>query len=527
VTGGDTLPTAPAAEVIPDPPASGGTVVWHREHLRTADHRALARAAEAGAVLPLFVFDPGFYGADGLACDARIRFLHECLAGLDDAYRRAGGGLTYAHGDPVDVLGRFRDAGWAVVALSSATGRYGLARDERAAERGVAFVDGDGLVRGTEETRDDWQDQFEAWVEGDRHGWEPGTTTVGAAPTDVTPAAVERAYDLTPTKTKVPTGGRTEGWQTLAAFVDRIADYPGNISAPGDARDGCSGLSPYLRFGCLSVREVWQAVHEAAPACRGRDLFTSRLAWNKHYEQKLADWPGWLDTAVNPVFRGFNADRHDPDLVAAWKAGETGYPMVDAAMRCLRETGWLNFRMRAMGASVFYHLLGQPWQIGADHYHYHLVDSVAGINYTQWQSQAGLVGKPTLRLYNPRKQVRDHDPDGEWIREWVPELRGLPAEFLDAPEKAPLAVQRECGVRVADDGDYPRPVVEFEAARDRFFERRDAVKAEAAARLADPEVARRASLSGGRGAARAIAAKHGGDADDGGTQRRLDAFGTE
>ena len=531
VTGDDALATAPASEAVPDPPQSGGTVVWHREHLRTADHRALARAAAAGAVLPLFVFDPAFYGADGLACDARLRFLHECLADLDDAYRSAGGGLTYAHGDPVAVLGRFRDAGWDAVAMASATGRYGLARDDRAADAGVAFVDGDGLVRDADDSRSDWQDHFETWVERDRHAWEPETTTLAAAPTDVTPAAVERAYDVTPTKTKVPTGGRTAGWHALAAFVDRIADYPGNISAPGDARDGCSGLSPYLRFGCLSVREVWQAIHAVAPACRGRNLFTSRLAWNKHYEQKLADWPGWLDTAVNPAFRGFNADRHDPDLVAAWKRGETGYPMVDAAMRCLRGTGWLNFRMRAMGASFFYHVLGQPWQIGADHYHYHLVDSVAGINYTQWQSQAGLVGKPTLRLYNPRKQVRDHDPDGAWIREWVPELRGLPAEFLDAPEKAPLAVQRESGVRVADgdDGDYPRPVVEFEAARDRFFDRRDAVKTEAAARLADPEVARRASLSGGQTAAQAIAAAHGPDEDDAdtGTQQRLDAFGTD
>jgi deoxyribodipyrimidine photo-lyase len=525
VTGGDTLASAP--EEIPQPPPSGGTVVWHREHLRTADHRALAAAASAGAVLPLFVFDPAFYGAEGLACDARIAFLHECLADLDDAYRTAttdGPGLTYGHGDPVTVLGRFREAGWDVVAMASATGRYGLARDDRAADIGVTFVDGDGLVREVADTRADWQAEFEAWIEAAQRGWDPATTTVHAAPSTVTPAVVADAYDVTPTKTQVPTGGRTAAWHALATFLDRIADYPGNISAPGDAREGCSGLSPYLRFGCLSVREVWQAVHAAAPACRGRDLFTSRLAWNKHYEQKLADWSGWLDTAVNPVLRGFNADRHDPALVRAWKAGETGYPMVDAAMRCLRETGWLNFRMRAMGASVFYHVLQQPWQIGADHYHYHLVDSVAGINYTQWQSQAGLVGKPTLRLYNPRKQVRDHDPKGEWIREWVPELRGLPAAHLDAPEKTPLAVQRECGVRVGPEGDYPRPVVEYEAARERFFERREAVKAEAAARLADPDVARRASLSGGREAARSIAAAHGSGDGDQSAQQTLDAF---
>jgi deoxyribodipyrimidine photo-lyase len=199
--------------------------------------------------------------------------------------------------------------------------------------------------------------------------------------------------------------------------------------------------------------------------------------------------------------------------------------MVDAAMRCLRGTGWLNFRMRAMAASAYFHLLGQPWRIGADWYHHHLVDSDAAINYTQWQSQAGLVGKPGLRLYDPRKQVRDHDPEGEWIRRWVPELEGLPAEHLPRPERTPLAVQDECGVCIGEgsDADYPRPVVEYEAARERFRRRYGDAKAAAAARLADEEVARRASLSGGMAGARAIAEEHGRETRTG-TQTDLTGF---
>ena len=507
---------------VPAPPADGrGVVVWHREHLRTDDHLPLARASAADAVLPLFVFDPAFYGDDGLACDARIRFLHECLVDLDAAYADAGpdGGLTYAHGDPVAVLERFLDAGWEVLAMAGPTGRYGAERDARAVEAGVEFLDGDGLVRGPD-TRAAWGDAFEAWVSADPHEFDPDSVAVSTVHTDIDPEAVEAAYDISPSKPKVPTGGTTMARGRLASFVENITDYPGSISSPKDAREDSSGLSPYLRFGCLSVRQVYRYVDERAPDGPGKELFTSRLTWNKHYEQKLEDWPGWLDEAVNPVLRGFNRDRYDPELVAAWKDGRTGYPMVDASMRCLRETGWLNFRMRAMCASFFFHVLQQPWRIGADYYHYHLIDSVASINYTQWQSQAGLVGKPTLRLYNPRKQVRDQDPDGEWIREWVPELTGLPAEFLDAPEKAPLAVQRDCGVRVGED--YPRPVVEYEAARERFHERYDAALPAAAERLGDPEIARRASLSGGPEAAFAIAEQHGDDT--GNEQARLDAF---
>ncbi|PSP81002.1 deoxyribodipyrimidine photolyase [Halobacteriales archaeon QS_4_69_225] len=523
-------PTAVAARhdaAVDGPDDPDGAVVWHREDLRIRDQPAVAAATEsADVVVPLFVFDPGFYGDDGLACDARIRFLHECLFDLSDRYDTASGGrggLTYAHGDPLAVLSAFLDAGWNVVAGRTPTGRYGLRRDEAAAEMGVRFVDGDGLVRGADRTRQNWSDHMEAYLTDDPVEPSLDDTIFAELSTGVTVDGIEATYDTTPTKSKVPDGGTTVAREKLESFVARVGDYPGNISSPLDARDGCSGLSPYLRFGCLSVRQVYRYVREHAPDCRGRDMLESRLLWNRHYNQKLEDWPGWLDTAVNPELKWFNREEYDPELVAAWKAGRTGYPMVDAAMRCLRETGWLNFRMRAMGASAFSHLLQQPWKIGADWYHHHLVDSDVAINYTQWQSQAGLVGKPGIRLYNPRKQVRDQDPDGEWIREWVPELEGLPAEHLPQPERTPQDVQAECGVRIGGpEADYPLPVVEYEAAKERFWRRYEPRQAAAAARLGDEEVARRASLSGGIPRARSIAQEYGDDDPD--TQTDLTAF---
>jgi hypothetical protein len=136
----------PTAPEVPEPPSADGAtgvVLWHREHLRTQDHRGIATAADSEALLPLFVFDPAFYDGSGLACDARIRFLHECLEDLDDTYRSlTGTGLTYGYGDPVEILSRFQDAGWDLVAMASPTGRYGKRRDKRAAECGVTFVDG-------------------------------------------------------------------------------------------------------------------------------------------------------------------------------------------------------------------------------------------------------------------------------------------------------------------------------------------------------------------------------------------------
>ena len=532
------LPTQPTREAVPSiDEGSAGAVVWHRTDLRIADNPVLAAAADGSdttdrRLLPLFVFDPAFYGDGGTACDARIEFLHDCLRDLDRQYRDVGGaGVTYAHGDPIAVLERFVDAGWEVYAQGAPSGRYGTNRDERARESlDVNFVGGDGLVRDEPYPRREWSDRVEAWFTDEPVEWDPRRVRLDRVDTGIDPGRVAGAYAVASEKTDVPTGGRSVARDRLESFVSRLGAYPGSISSPVDAREGTSGLSPYLRFGCLSVREVYQRVEEGAPDGRGKSMFVSRLYWNRHYRQKLLDWPGWVDRAVNPVMRGFNRDRHDPELVAAWKAGETGFPMVDASMRCLRETGWLNFRTRAMCASLYFHILQQPWRIGADHFYEHLIDGDAAINYTQWQSQCGLVGRPGLRLYNPAKGVRDLDPDGEFLVRWIPELADLPAEHLPRPEKTPLAVQDDCGVRIGEE--YPYPVVDYETARLEFRDRYAEAQADAAARLADEPIAKRASLSGGVAGAKSIAAEHGeseteergGSDAGGGAQTGLDEF---
>jgi deoxyribodipyrimidine photo-lyase len=482
---------------VEPPPVDDGVVVWHRRGLRVADHLAVETAtSEADAVCPLFVFDPHFY-TKGLACDARLRFLHECLSDLADAYERRGTSLVFAHGDPASVVGQFVDADWDVVAAATPTGRYGLRRDDHLADSGVTFVAEDGITR-EGKSRENWSDHAEAYLTGPTRAPDPSGFGDHGVTSAVTVEAVEAAYDVSPSKVRVPTGGRTAALERLETFSRDIAAYPSSISPPAAAESGTSRLSPYLRFGCLSVREAFQHVRDHAADGRARELFTSRLYWNRHYTQKLEDWPGWMDHAVNPVFRGYNRSRHDSELVAAWKRGRTGFPMVDASMRCLVETGWLNFRMRAMCASFFSYILHQPWRLGADFFYYHLVDADPAINYTQWQQQAGVTGVNTMRVYNPRKQVRDNDPEGEFVHEWVPELRPVPADYLDRPERIPLHRQAEFGVDVGTD--YPLPVVDYEARREAAAARFSALQGRAHEALSDPEIRRRASLSqrGGR-----------------------------
>ncbi|WP_262178623.1 FAD-binding domain-containing protein [Haloarcula laminariae] len=499
-------------------------VVWHRADLRTVDNAALtAAAADADRVAPVFVVDPSYYGDDGLACDARLRFCHESLRDLRRQYRDLGSDLKLLSGDPRERLSELLDEGWEVYCNRDATARRGLERDRALLGReGVTVFEDDGLrwpderdADGTVavDTREGWDESCAAYFERDQHP-RPASLPSNPIASDVTVDEVERRHGVAPGKSGVPQGGTVPGTEALSAFLDRLAEYPGVVSPPAAAQARSSRLSPYLKFGCLSERQVYQRV-QSAPDSRGRSMYTSRLYWNRHYHQKLADWPGWTERAVNPVFRGLYRDEHDADLDRAWREGRTGFPMVDAAMRALVETGYINFRTRALVATFYVYVLKQWWKPGADFMYYHLVDADPAINYTQWQSQCNLTGVHPVRVYDPAKQVREYDPEGEFVREYVPELSELPDEHLARPEKTPPHVQDACGVDIGTD--YPYPVVEYDheaaTARDDYA----ALDGRAKEALSDPRVRRRCSFSG-RGGDRAD------DGGDDGGQASLSEF---
>jgi deoxyribodipyrimidine photo-lyase len=484
--------------------------VWHRADLRTPDNAALVAAAEsageAGTVVPVFVVDPRYYGADGLACDARLRFLHECLLDLRRQYRDLGTDLLLLQGDPRERLRALLDGPVDEVHYNRhPTARHGrqVADTVREWPETVAHADDgirygprdpDGTVR--TDTREGWDTQAEAYFEADPHP-RPESLAGHGVEGDTTVEAVEAEFGVDPDKREVPEGGTVAGNERLSAFVEGIQAYPGSVAPPAAAEDGCSRLSPYLAFGALSPRQVYGRLQAAAPDCRGREMLVSRLYWNRHYHQKLADWPGWTTRSVNPVFRGLFRERHDPDLDRAWREGETGFPLVDAAMRALRQTGYINFRLRALVSTFYVYVLKQWWRRGADYMYEQLIDADAAINYTQWQSQCNLTGVHPVRVYDPAKQIREYDPDGEYIRRYVPELADLPDEHLPRPERAPESVQADCGVDVGTD--YPYPVVEYdhEAAQARELYADLADRAREAIRPGS-RAWRRASLSGAR-----------------------------
>ncbi|WP_336325436.1 deoxyribodipyrimidine photo-lyase/cryptochrome family protein [Halovenus sp. HT40] len=465
-------------------------VVWHRNDLRVRDNAALAVAAAEGTAHPVFVFDPHFYRSE-VVCDGRIEFLHESLDQLAAEYNGLGGTLAFRHGSAEDVLDELLDDADCLYFNAAPSAGYARERDERIAAREDVRTFGDDAIVRDGDSRSNWQKQAEAYFTADPH--DPPDTVGSNVDSTATISDIEAEYDIDSTKERTIRGGCRRGRERLETFVGNIDEYIGGISPPAAARERTSRLSPYLKFGCLSLREVYQHADDEGMHNRAVEMFHSRLFWNQHFRQKLQDNPTATEHAVNPVFRGMNRDRHDSDLARAWKRGQTGFPMIDASMRALRETGWLNFRMRAMCASFYSYILRCWWKPGADWYYRHLIDAEPGINYQQWQMQSGLVGVHPLRIYNPRKQVRENDPDGEFIREFVPELADLPADFLPRPEKTPLSVQQECGVRIGED--YPLPVVDFERRRREARETWAGLDDRAKEALTDPAIRRRASLS--------------------------------
>jgi Deoxyribodipyrimidine photolyase len=261
----------PTPTAVPEPePPGEACLLWHKRDLRLADHAALAAAtAEYETVVPVFVFDPYFYSDRSLACDARIQFLHESLQDLDRQYRSVTGtGISYLHAKPTEILPAFTERGWDIVTMAPPTGRYGLERREQLQQScgdRIRLVSGDGLRRDVADPRDGWQEQMQDWFESDRHDHDLAGTTVDAVETGVTLARVTKTHDVSPSKTNIPVGGTDRGNEKLTAFLDRIEQYPGNISAPLDAR---TGTASSRRISGLAVSRSGRCIRSSRPTRR-------------------------------------------------------------------------------------------------------------------------------------------------------------------------------------------------------------------------------------------------------------------
>jgi deoxyribodipyrimidine photo-lyase len=467
---------------------AGLHVVWFRRDLRVHDHAALRAAAASGAgVVPLYIFEPSFWAAPE-SSTRQFDFLVECLGELDAALQKRGTKLIVRVGEAQEVLaGLHRAYGLAAVHRHADPGACRFPERDQALQRWLMQA-GIGLreplapalaaapLPPGERTADRWRSAMQmARVKA------PDTLAACTLPAEPMPIAADLGLSG-PACPGRQSGGRQSGASLLRSFISaRGRRYRKEMSSPLTAAEACSRLSPHLAFGTVSAREAWQAAERArlayiedgdATFAASLDSFQSRLCWRSDMTFKLpaASW-----ATADKSRAAYDGQRpiaapDDPRL-AAWISGRTGFPFVDACMRSLIATGWLNFRMRAMLIGFAAHHLWLDWQVPAEMLGALFTDFDAAIHYTQCHMQGHVNGSEIPRIYNPVKQSRDQDPDGVFIREWVPELGGLDAPHIHAPWEASTAELARAGLILGQA--YPMRIVDHVAsgreARERMF----------------------------------------------------------
>ena len=443
-------------------------IVWLKRDLRVQDHAPFFHAENAGEdYLPIYIFEPSALSYP----DSSLRhqqFIYHSIIDMNARLEVFQRSVIIFYAEAVDVFTFLCECFSLVMIFSYQESgiRPTWRRDQRVAqlfkEQGVQWQEfqRDGIIRGIK-NRDAWDKQW--------YGYASSTTLknqfsvapiLNLAHPYPLPKVFEAQLKNYPQDFQKP--GETFGWKYLQSFCeDRGRDYSRYISKPLASRKSCGRISPYLAWGNMSVRQVFQFV-KAHPHYqfnkRSFNGLLTRLKWRCHFIQKFEVE---CDYEIRCVNRGYESMSYTNDdrLLQAWEEGNTGLPLVDACMRCLRATGWMNFRMRAMLVSTLCHHLDCHWRKGVYHLARLFLDYEPGIHYTQFQIQASTTGINTIRMYNPIKQSQDHDPEGVFIKQWVPELRHVPVEFIHEPWK--MAILDQAARRAMA---YPSPVVDIASA---------------------------------------------------------------
>ena len=444
-------------------------IVWFRRDLRLGDNPALVRAASLGDVVPVFVHDPALAGPSGAN---RLAFLH---ATLDELRGDVGDGFVERTGDPVEVLPALaRQVGATTVVVAEDFGPYGRRRDVAVEER-LAAIDvalervGSpyAVAPGTLLTKAGapfkvFTPFSKAWQ---AHGWD--------APVDppdglvVVPGIVSDPRPASP-PVEATAGIPAAGERAAHAVADRflaqhVTDYKDRRNRPDE--DATSRLSPHLKYGTIHPRQLLARLDDAP----GARTFASELCWREFYADVLFTWP---ETVRRNFAEGMDGLRWDegPEAdarFAAWCAGRTGYPIVDAGMRQLLAEGWMHNRVRMIVASFLVKDLHIDWRRGAAWFMRHLVDGdlASNVHGWQWTAGTGTDAAPFFRVFNPTLQGQRFDPEGDYVRRFVPELRSIAGPAVHEP-------WLEAGDLFAGDAaSYPAPIVDHATERDEALAR--------------------------------------------------------
>jgi deoxyribodipyrimidine photo-lyase len=469
---------------------------WIRRDLRLSDNQALHAALAAGEpVVPVFILDPRLLAAPA-AGEKRRSFLFGGLAALDADLRARGARLILRRGDPAAELARLaRETAATAVYAEENVSPYARRRDAEVAAAvplrllpGLTIRPADLVRKADGGVYTVFTPYSRAWralpLPGRSNLW-PAPARLAPPPEDLASLPLAEAAPPTPATIGFPPG-EAEARRRLHAFLSAAAageqqGAAGGSSAPiaryANERDrvdlaGTSQLSPYLRFGMVSARKCAVAALEAAAAGgagqTGAETWLNELIWREFYIAILLHFPNVLQEAFRPELRAIPWV-NDAAQFAAWRAGRTGYPIVDAAMRQLNETGWMHNRARMIVASFLVKDLLIDWRWGERYFMQCLLDGDPAANNGGWQWTAGVGtdAAPYFRVFNPTLQAAKFDPHAAYVRRWVPEVARLPDKLIHAPWLAPADAQRRAGCIIGRD--YSAPIVDHAAARARVL----------------------------------------------------------
>lgn len=471
-------------------------LVWFRRDLRDYDHAALSLALQSAAkVHCVFVFDTTILDLLSSRQDRRVEFIRESLVELDQALAAQGGGLMVLHGEArhqipqlvrelgVEALFANRDYEPATQ-VRDAQVAADLAQDDIPfiTPKDQVIFDGTEILTQARHPYTVFTPYKNAWLKklgeagGDGHIHPHPVETYTHHLTPPThhhkiPTLAELGFEDTNLKDIAITPGMSGARQTWERFQDAITHYKSGRNFP--AIRGVSYLSVHLRFGTLSIRELvasaWRMGGE------GPETWLSELIWRDFYFMLLAAFPHVEKGAFKPEFDALNWDEW-PEGLSAWKEARTGYPLVDAAMRQINQTGYMHNRLRMVVASFLTKDLGISWQQGEQYFADHLNDFDLSANNGgwQWAASTGCDAQPWFRIFNPITQSEKFDPQGRFIRRYLPELTQVPDKYIHAPWTMPPNLQQEIGVVIGKD--YPLPIVNHAEARKRTLARFEAIK---------------------------------------------------
>ena len=469
-------------------------IIWFRYDLRIYENSAFTEAIKDGNVLPIFIFDKELFKLE-TSSSLHLTFIKDSLNDLKDKLKnKYNSNLAIFYGNTKDIL-KYLIQKYSVSKIySNRIFKHKYLMD---LDKNCENLFDDLKVKWTQTNqfgidlnhrkRFKWSYNWNEFIQSDEKSYKFNCKFIN----------INNNFDFNDVKTNkingklVQIGGRDEAIKLLDSFIEtRSENYQREMSSPVSADTACSRLSPHITYGTISLKEIHRKItNKLKKICtlnkrKSLIAFNSRLAWHCHFIQKLYDEPeieyNNLNSAFDILRKDFNEKYYE-----SWKTGLTGYPFIDACMRYLEQNGWINFRMRAMLVSFASYQLWLDWKQTSKHLAKLFTDYEPGIHYSQFQMQSGTTGINSIRIYNPIKQSLDQDPNGDFIKKWVPELKNIQGKLIHEPWKLTYIDQKSINFEFGKD--YPLPIVNnhetTRIARDRIWKVKKSNKAQELSKL--------------------------------------------